>query len=344
MRAAVLRGTRLITVEKRPIPKVKAGEALVRIKAAAICGSDLHGYQGTWPDKRAVGLVMGHEVAGQIVEVDGQVKTRKAGDRVAIDPQLTCGGCDECLQGWPNICSNMRLMGSSARGAFDGGFAEYVAMPEKNLYPLPENLSFEEGAMIDPLANAIHLVNRAQLEVGGTVAIFGAGSLGLVLLQVARIAGAGVVFVTDLSSYRLGMADSLGADVCITAGKRDPVEIILEKTKGKGVDIAIEAVGIKETYRQCISVASKRGKVMALGNFQDFVNVELFRFVSRELSMIGCTGFSPKEIDRGLRLIASGKINVKLLITHRLKLDQAQEAFEVLDGRKEDAIKLILIP
>jgi len=344
MKVAVLQGVRSITVEERPTPKIKENEALIHVQAAGICGSDLHGFQGKWPNKRAPGLVMGHEIAGEVVDVGKRVKTVKAGDKVAIDPQIPCGRCDECLRGWINVCSNMKLIGSSARGTFHGGFAEYIAMPEKNLHPLPENVSFREGAMIDPVGNSIHLINRAGVEVGDAIAILGVGTLGLCLLQAAKIAGANKIFVVDISEYRLKVAADLGANYCINAQKKNPVETILKTTDGKGVNVAIEAVGIKETYQQAISVVRKRGKVMALGNMADFVNVELFRFVSREVSMIGCTGFFPYEIDRSLELIAQGEIKVEPLITHVFSLNEIQKAFEILDEGKGKAIKVMLVP
>jgi len=344
MKVAVLKGVRSVVVEERPIPEIAAGEALVRVRAAGICGSDIHGFDGIWPDKRALGLIMGHENSGEVVQVAGDVKTVRAGDRVVVNPQLACGRCDECLQGSPNLCRNMKLIGSSSRGMRHGGFAEYLAMPERNLHPLPENLSFEEGALFDPLGNAVHLMNRAEAKVGDRIAIFGAGTLGLCLLLVARNSGLGPILMTDVSPCRLEVARRLGADRCIDVRSDDPVKAILEETKGQGVDIAVEAVGMKETYAQCLSVVKRKGRLMALGNTAPEIGVALFRLVSWEISLIGCTGFGPVEIDRALALMSTGRIDAKPIITHRFPLDQVQAAFEATGQKDSHLIKAFLLP
>lgn len=344
MKVAVLRGTRSVVVEERPKPEIGAEEALVRIRAAGICGSDMHGFEGIWPDKRARGLVMGHENAGEVIRVGSAVAKFQAGDRVVIDPQLPCGKCDECLQGSPNVCRNMKLIGSSARGMRHGGFSEYVAMPARNLHRLADNVSYEEGTLFDPLGNAVHLVNRSRMAVGDRVAILGAGTLGLCLLLVARSAGAGMVIVADLSPHRLAVARSLGADLCLNVRDGDPVAKILEAAGGTGVDIAAEAVGIPETYAQCLSVVKRRGSVMALGNAAPEVALPLFRLVSWEISVIGCTGFSSLEIDQALGLMSTRRIDARQLITHRFALDEVQAAFETMADPSSDAIKTVLLP
>lgn len=344
MKVAVLRSVRSVVVEERPIPNIAAGEVLLRIRAAGICGSDIHGFQGIWPDKRALGLVMGHENSGEAVEVGRDVKAFKVGDRVVIDPQLSCGECEECTQGWMNLCRNMKLIGSSSRGIRHGGFAEYIAMPERNLHRLPDNLSFEEGALFDPLGNAVHLINRSGVKVGDRIAIFGAGTLGLCLLLVAKNSGAAEVTIIDISPFKLEVARRLGADRCINGHSQDPVKAILEATNGQGVEIAVEAVGIKETYIQCLSVAKRGGKVMALGNMAEEISVALFRLVSREISIIGCTGFTPREIDQALALMSVEKINARPIITHRYSLGQAQAAFEETEKKDNELIKAFLLP
>jgi L-iditol 2-dehydrogenase len=287
---------------------------------------------------------MGHENAGEVVEVGGEVTKFNTGDRVIINPQLPCRRCEECLKGWMHVCSNMKLIGSSARGAYDGGYTEYIAIPEMNLHHLPENLSYEEGTLFDPMGCALHLVNRGDLKIGDRVAILGAGTLGLCSLLAAKGAGAGQTFITDLSPFRLEAAGDFGADVCINSGSSDPVEEILAATGGRGVDIAIEAVGKAETYRQCLEIVKKRGKILALGNMADTIDIKLFSLVSREISLIGVTGFSPAEVNRVLEFMASADVDAKRLITHRYKLDEVQSAFELIDEHSEEVIKVVLLP
>lgn len=343
MKVAVLKGPRRIVVEERPVPEVKPGQALVCIKATGICGSDLHGFQGLIPKRRVPGLVMGHEAAGKVAGVGPEVTKVKVGDRVAIDPQLPCCRCEQCLKGWYHICDHLKFIGSSMRGKLDGSFCEYMTVPERNLHLLPPKVSFEEAAMIEPLSNAIHAVDRARPNIGDEVAVVGAGTMGLLLLQVAKVAGASRVFVTDVSASRLELAKTLGADICINVKKHDPVGIILQETHGRGVDIAIEAVGFKTTYQQCVGMVKKRGTVVALGIFDELVEFPMIKVIFSELDIVGSTGFM-WECDRGLALLASGRIAVKPLITHQFPLEQVQSAFEALENQERNPIKVMLIP
>lgn len=343
MKVAVFKGPHHIDIEERPIPDINPGEVLVHIKATGICGSDLHGFQGLIPERRTPGLVMGHEAAGQVIKVGSGVAKIKAGDRVAIDPQLPCGKCEQCLRGSYNICENMRFIGSSMREKIDGTFREYIAMPERNLHLLPDEVSFLEGAMLEPVSNAIHAIIRAKLNIGDEVVIMGAGTMGLLLLQVAKLAGAGSLFVIDILASRLKVARALGADVCVNATEQEPVEFILQRTNGKGVDVAIEAVGFRKTYHQCVQMVKRKGTVVTLGIFDELVDFPMIKVIFSELNIVGTTGFT-WECERALQLIASGRINVKPLITHQFSLLQAQKAFEILDKGEGNPVKVMLIP
>ncbi len=333
-----------IVMEDVPVPEIKDNEVMVKVGAVGICGSDLHGFLDPKSRGRIPGLIMGHEAAGKVVKIGSQVTNLKVGDRVAVDPQYVCGTCDACLHGWYTVCENKRIIGSALRGFMQGAMAEFVAVDQKQVYILPENVSLEEGAMVEPASNAVHVLNRVKFNLGDTVVVIGAGTLGLCILQAAKLAGAGTVIVTDMSKYRLGIAKELGADVTIQAGSSaDPLAEVLQYTKGRGADVVIEAVGVEKTYRDAIAMVRKRGTIMFFGAVQEVVGVDLYPILHKELHLIGCTGADYWEGAMAVDLIAKGKIKVKPIITHRKQLDETAEAFDLLTDPANNAIKVMIL-
>ena len=343
MKAAVIAGANSIRVTEVETPTAGNGQVLVKIHAAGICGSDIHGFKGVIPKRRPVGLIMGHEAAGEVVEVGKDQKGWARGDRVAIDPQLSCGECFACRRGWTNLCEKMSGIGSAMRGFKHGAMCEYMALSQRQLKKMPDGLSYNEAAMFEPVAHALHLFNRACVNVGETVVIVGAGTIGLVAVQVARLKGAGRIIAVDIQPERLKLARRLGADVAIDSSKSDPVQQVLEHTQGRGADIAVEAAGHTATYEYCVRSVRKRGTVLALGFADDKVCFPAQKLLFDEVSIVGCTGFS-HEGEVVLGLIAEGKIDVKSLITHTFSLDDAQRAFETASNPDSNAIKVMIIP
>ena len=340
MIAAVLRGVRTIEIEEWSVPEITADEALVRVRGAAICGSDLHGFKGLIPQRRPPGLIMGHEGAGEVVRIGEKVTTVSVGDRVAIDPQISCGVCPYCQRGWPHLCANLRTIGSAMHAFRHGTNAEYLAMPAASLYPLPDDLSFAEGAMAEPVGTAVHLAGRAGIGPGSTVVVIGAGTQGLIALQAARALGADKIWVSELSRAKLSLAEQLGADVTISPHNADPVDVIMEDTAGYGVDVVLECVGLEATYQQAIRMLRKRGVIGALGYLDELVAFQMRPLLFRELSVIGSTGFYWPE-DHTLEMMADGRIVVEPLITHRIPLIEAQRGYELAED--PDAIKVVLV-
>ena len=346
MKAALIReieGVKKIRIEEAPLPELP-GERHVKVNigAVGICGSDLHGFYDLSSTARIPGLIMGHEAAGVVTEVGAAVTRVKVGDRVAIDPQVICGTCAQCQKGYYSVCDNKKIIGSNLKGFMNGCMAEFAVVTEKQCFLLPDNLSLEEGAMVEPVSNAIHVLNRVKVNMGDTIVVIGAGTLGLCILQAAKLTGAGRVIVIDLSEKKLALAKTLGADIVIQAGE-DPVARILSLTDGLGADIVIEAVGIGATYKQAISLVRKRGSIMFFGATHKEVSLELIPILHKELHLIGCTG-AETECPTAIDFIASGKINVKPLITHRFALDDTQEAFETMADPGNNAVKVMLIP
>ena len=247
MKAAVIQGARSLVVEHRPDPTPGPGEVLVRIRSTGICGSDIHGFEGLIPDRRPPGLIMGHEAAGEIEQTGEGVEKWRAGDRVAIDPQVSCGACNSCLRGWGHLCDNRFNLGSSMLVFKHGTLCELISLPERQIHRMPDEVSYDEGAMVEPASCALHIFNRARLEVGAATVIIGTGAIGLIAVQVAKLMGGGKVIGVDRSAERLELARGFGADVLVNSSEEDPVDRILKETDGVGADAVVEAVGKSQT-------------------------------------------------------------------------------------------------
>ncbi len=343
MKAAIIKGPLKIQIEERPIPTPDQGQVLVRIKSVGICGSDVHGFLGLSGRRRLPGLVMGHEASGQIEEIGSKVTGLAKGDRVAIDPQTVCGTCYACKRGWSNLCDNMSVIGSSMRNFKDGAMCEYMVLKASQLYKIPDNLSFSQAAMLDPVSNSIHVFNRSSMDIGDTVAVIGTGVIGLVLVQVAKLRGAGKVIAVDASEDRLKLAKALGADILVNSGSQNTVDTIMSQTSGRGADIVVEAAGLAVTYQNAVNSVRKRGHVLALGFRDAEVPIPIQPLLFREVTIIGNTGFV-FEIEPFIDFVSSGKIDVKPIITHVFTLDQVQQAFEIAADPLSGAIKVMIAP
>lgn len=327
MKAAVLRGPREVRIEAVSDPDLVPGHVIVNVKACGICGSDLDGFKGLIPHRRPLGIIMGHEAAGVVVAVGDGVANVDVGARVAIDPQISCGQCPRCEIGETHICDSVQGLGSALRGFRNGANADLVSVPASNVSQLPDGMSFAEGAMAEPLGNAIHLVSRAGVRPGHSVGVFGAGTQGLLAIQTAIAQGATNVYAVDLSGYKLDVAKRLGAKEIIQPPLGDPVKTLLELTDGEGVDVAIECVGIEATYRQALLSLRKRGSLACLGNLDEEIRLPLHPLIYRELTILGSTGFSWSN-DPALEMIATRQVDVGAIISHRFRLDSAQTAYE----------------
>lgn len=345
MKAAVIRlenDKKVLRIEDVEDPSVGDYDVLIRIMASGICGSDLHGFLDSAGTARRDGLIMGHEAAGEVVEV-GRLVTRVAvGDRVTIDPQMICGTCVPCRNGWISICDNKRVTGSSLRGFEQGTMAELASIPERQVYVVPNTMDFSEAAMIEPLSNALHLVNRANILLGDTVVIYGAGTLGLCILQGVVIAGAGRIIVSDTATNRLEIAKSMGANVVLNPMTSDIHSEVLKLTDNRGADVVIESVGIDATYQDAIATVRKRGRVMFFGAVQDTVTLPLLPILHKEITLVGCTGAND-ETQLAIGMVASGRVDLRAMLTHQLPLAEAQEAFDILSAPNL-AVKIQLTP
>jgi len=308
-----------------PLPAAGADEVLVRVEACGICGSDVHGYDGS-SGRRIPPIVMGHEAAGTIEAVGAHVRSYAKGDRVTFDSTVYCGACEYC-----------------ARGEYrrHGAFAEYVAVPQRILYRLPENISFAEAAMLEAVSVALHGVRISEVKGGETALVIGAGMIGLLTLQAALAAGCKRVFIADVDETRLALARKVGADETLQSS--DLIAQVMKLTGGEGVDVVLEAVGRNETVAASIDATRKGGTVTLIGNIAPEVTLPLQKVVTRQIRLQGSCA-SAGEYPQAIELIASGAIQVKPLITAIAALEEGPRWFERLHAREPNLMKVILTP
>ncbi len=342
MKVLLLSKYRHLEVANLPVPSPQCGEVLVRVAACGICGSDVHGYDGS-SGRRIPPIVMGHEAAGTIAAVGEGVKGLSEGERVTFDSTIYCGACSYCLRGEMNLCDQRQVLGVSCsdyRRA--GAFAEFVVVPSRTIYRLPETLSFAEAAMLEAVAVAIHAVSLTRISPDSSALVLGAGTIGLLIQQALRVAGCSRVYVADIDPTRLKLAKDLGATAILSA-EADLVAQIQQLTGGTGVDIAFEAVGRNETVRAAIENVRKGGSVVLVGNITPEVSLPLQKVVARQIALQGSCA-SAGEYPRAIELMASGAINVKPLITAIAPLEEGPRWFERLYAREPNLMKVVLTP
>jgi len=343
MKSLLLSAYNQLEIADFPAPEVNAGEVLVRVAACGICGSDVHGYDGS-SGRRIPPIVMGHEAAGTVAAVGAGVKGYVVGDRVTFDSTVYCGACAWCERGDVNLCDNRQVIGVSC-GDYrrHGAFAEYVAVPEHILYHLPDNLSFAEAAMLEATSVALHAVRVSQVKGEETALVIGAGMIGLLTLQAARALGCGRVMITDVDASRLSLAKEVGAEEILHASGAELVAEVLKRTEGRGVDLAYEAVGRSETVNATIDCTKKGGTVTLIGNIQPEVTLPLQKVVTRQLRLQGSCA-SAGEYPQAIELIADGAIKVTPLITAIAPLEEGPRWFSRLHAHEPNLMKVILTP
>ena len=343
MKALLLSQYNQLDIADLPAPVPGEDEILVRVAACGICGSDVHGYDGT-SGRRIPPIVMGHEAAGVVASVGTGVSKFKPGDRVTFDSTVYCGQCEFCLRGEINLCNNRQVVGVSCgdyRRA--GAFAEYVVVPQRICYHLPEGLEFQEAAMLEAVSVALHAVRVSEMKGGETALVIGAGMIGLLTLQAAKAAGASKVLIADIDRTRLQTAESIGADDTLLLSGGELVKEILRRTGGKGVDLVLEAVGREETIAASISSVRKGGTVTLIGNISPEVKIPLQVVVSRQIRLQGSCA-SSGEYPQAMELLASGKIKVKPLITAVAPLSDGPRWFARLHAGEPNLMKVVLDP
>ncbi len=343
MQALLLTEYKHLEVTAMPRPEPAAGEVLIAVGACGICGSDVHGYDGA-SGRRIPPIIMGHEAAGTIVETGTGVTGFKPGDRVTFDSTVYCGRCDFCKRGEVNLCDDRQVVGVSC-GEYRraGAFAELVVVPERILYRLPDALGFAEAAMLEAVSVALHGVRLAEVKAGDSALVIGAGMIGLLLLQAARVAGCTPVYVADVDASRLTIARELGATETFAVSGSDLIEQVRARTGQRGVDQVFEAVGRGETVNAGIECVRKGGTVTLVGNIAREVVLPLQKVVTRQIRLQGSCA-SAGEYPRAMELVCSGQIRVDRLITAVAPLSEGASWFERLHAREPNLMKIVLDP
>lgn len=343
MKALLLTEYKNLEVTEFDDPSTGPNDLLIKVKACGICGSDIHGYDGS-SGRRIPPLVMGHEAAGEVVEVGENVTEFSVGDHVTFDSTVSCGECHHCRRGEINLCDNRKVLGVSC-GEYrrHGAFAELVSVPKHICYQLPPEMPFEHAALIEAVSVAVHAANRTPVTLGDTAVVVGSGMIGLLTIQAIRLAGCAQVIAVDLDADRLAAAKELGADVCLKADEVDVVEEVKKLTGGRGADVALEVVGAAVTINTAIESVRKGGSVTLVGNLAPRVEMPLQSIVTRELNVLG-TCASSGEYPACIALMNSGAIQVAPLITATATLDDGPEWFSRLYGGEKGAMKVILQP
>jgi L-iditol 2-dehydrogenase len=339
MRAAIFKKPGLIEIEEKVLGEIGEEELLVRVKACGVCGTDIHifhGEEGSAPVNPPI--ILGHEYSGEVVSIGKAVSEYRVGDRVAIDPNMYCGKCEYCRDHKAHFCNKLQALGVNV----DGGFAEYCIVPTSQAYKFPDDLTYDEAAMVEPLACCLHGIDNACIKAGNSVAILGGGAIGLMMLQLAKLQGASFIAVSEPIESRRKLALKLGADIAVDPLNQELSAAIAEYSH-EGVDIVIEASGKAAVIKQGIQIAKKGATLLIFSVSSpdakfDFYPIDIFK---KELTIKG-SFINPGTHRRALSLIASRKINVKDLITHRFVLEDMTSAIKMQSS--PEAIKVIVNP
>ncbi len=344
MKALLLNAPSHLEFTDFPDPTPGDDEVLLRIRACGICGSDIHGWDGS-TGRRRPPLIMGHEASGEVVAVGPKVERWRAGDRVTFDSTISCGHCHYCREGHVNLCENRRVVGvAPAEYRQHGAFAEKLAVPARILYELPENLTFPQAAMIEPVSIAVHAVQRVKIAPTDTAVVIGAGMIGLFVIQALRWAGAKQIVAVDLAENRLKLARELGATHTLKSDACDVAAEVAKLTETRGADVAFEVVGMSVTLNLALATLRRGGAAVLVGNLAPKTDFPLQAVVTKELTILGSCS-SAGEYPLCLDLIAQGHIRVEPMISAIVPLAEGVAWFEKLsakDGAKY--MKVILTP
>ncbi len=340
MKAVVFHGSDIgLKVEDIPVPEIGDDDILVKVAACGVCHTDLHYIEHGVPTFKKPPLVLGHEASGTVEKIGAHVGNFTIGQRVLIPAVLTCGHCTACRQGRENICGNMRMLGNH----FDGAYAEYVAVPGKDVLKLPQSLPLEESSIIaDAISTPYHAVkNRARVQPGDTVVIFGCGGVGINAVQLASAAG-GYVIAVDINDRKLQWATEFGAAKTVNATKVERVSKEIKKLTGGGADIAMEVIGNPRTIEEAFDCVRPGGRLCVVGYTHEKISIVAGKIMFKEIEVVGSLGCRPVDYIPLIRMAEQGKIELKKLVTHRFGLDELDKAFEVM--KEGTSLRSIVVP
>lgn len=334
---AVISEAGKIEFEDHPMNDLQPDEVRIKVKYAAVCGSDLHLFKGLHPSVELPSAV-GHELSGEIVETGPAVTDLKVGDRVTVEPVIACGKCHFCQRGQYHLCQDVSFHYRRGQGAFGA----YFVAPARYVFRLPDSVSLETGALVEPLSVALHAVNKCGMRLGQSTAVFGAGAIGLLVVMLASRLTQGKTFSVDINPFRLQKALELGASSAINNLESNAVEAIIAETDGLGADFTFEAVGMALTLEQALQSVRKGGLATLIGIFEDpNPKVPVNLFIQKEITLSGSQGYN-WDFQDALTILDQNAISLETLITHRFPLEKTQDAFSLLTQRGNQAIKVLI--
>ena len=337
MRQAVMTAPGKIEFGEVAAPKPGPGEILLRIKQIGVCGSDIHVNHGKHPFT-SYPVVQGHEFSAQVEEIGAGVTIVKPGDKVTARPQVVCGKCRPCIRGDYNICDVLRVEGFQAPGCAQDFFVTTV----DKIVPLPDSLTFEQGALIEPTAVGVHSTGRAPNLKDKNVVVLGAGTIGNLVAQVVRCRGAKKILITDISDFRLKVAKKCGIDETSNAAKESLAEAAKRVFGDEGFDVALEAVGVEATMDAAVDNIEKGGTIVVLGVFGDKPRIDMSIVGDRELSLVGTLMYKHEDYEKAVELIASGKVITEPLVTKHFPFEQYPEAYKFVDAQGDKTLKVMI--
>ena len=336
MKAIIVSKPKELQIVEREIPKIsETTDVLVKIKAAGICGSDVHIYHGTSP-VATYPRVIGHEMVGEVIGVGEDVKDLEIGDKVVVEPMIACGECYACKSGRPNACSSLKVRGCHV----DGGFQEYYVAPRKNIFKFDSSIPWEEAAMIEPYTIADQITWRADIRKGDYVFIIGAGPIGLCVLEMAKLKG-GICIISDFNEKRLKVAKELGADYVINPNLEDPLAKVRELTNGMGSNVTIDAVCLPKTFEQAIEITSVAGRVMCLGFSKDTSEIAQLDITIKELDVRG-SRHQTYKFANVVELFNDRKLQAKKLVSNLIPFKEVDKAMDLIENNPNEICKIVL--
>ena len=341
MRAALLDAQQHMTMIDADMPVIQhPDDVLIRVKTVGVCGSEVHAFYGTHPYRRAP-VILGHEAAGDVIAVGAAVTHFKPGDRAVVDPQWTCGKCEYCLRGDINLCPSKKVLGTQV---WPGAFGEYIVVPEETAFHLPDNLSYAQGSLIEPLTIGVHVARRANIQPGQSVAILGTGSIGGMISGVCRASGAATIITADIHQHCLDAArERLGATHDFLLPDDNFVEKVLGLTGGQGVDAVFIAADEPSLVNTAIQILRRRGRIVLVALLTEGpLEFPAYPLIAKEGEIFGSLMTNQGDVRRAIELAASGQVDVLAIATHSLPIEQSQRGMEMVHTKADGAIKVLL--
>jgi L-iditol 2-dehydrogenase len=341
MRAAFLETEGRLVMINAQMPTIQSSDQiLIKVKTVGICGSEVHAFRGSHPFRKAP-VILGHEMAGDVVSVGKSVSNFRTGDRVIVDPQWTCGECAYCRAGDINLCPSKRMLGTPS---WPGAFGEYITAPENTVLHLPDSLSYTQGSLIEPLSVAVHVARRANVSANKSVAVLGSGSVGGMIVGVCRAYGAQPVVAVDIHEHCVEIARKrLGATHTLLVPDQKLADRMIDLAGGEGVDIVFVAADDPILVTQGVEMAKRRGRIMLVALLTSSpLNLAAYEILKKELEIVGNMSINPEDVQRAIAFAVSRQVDVNAIATHVFPIEEAQRGMELASTKDDGAIKVIL--